>query len=287
MKPKDETRTHKGGDFVIMTSDCQHLSSSSLNFGKKVRSPLVLDHTLAWALAMSGISTAPGPPVRRSGEYMASLPSDLAPPITTHNLGPTQISPHITHSTYTPASVAEVYPSQSSSYHTLPAATYTYTPPTTTNIATPPTQTIARNDTDLPPLIQHRPDVLREYDEIYDEEAHRRALEVETHEKELELERKKERERLVSGLDNDDLNALLRAFDKVGTGLMFPADVSNTGSDLRADSASKSKTSTFAHRPTMDISQLDSTSTHRQKKSFRWTKSGAVWRGFTLPSGLG
>ncbi|ORY28959.1 hypothetical protein BCR39DRAFT_533329 [Naematelia encephala] len=50
--------------------------------------------------------------------------------------------------------------------------------------------------------------------DAFDEEALRARLEVEVNQKELEIEREKEKERLIAGLDNEDLNALLRTFDK-------------------------------------------------------------------------
>lgn len=52
----------------------------------------------------------------------------------------------------------------------------------------------------------------------YEDESYRQQIQLEVHEKEIQIEREKERERYVKGLDNDDLNALLRSFDKVSYG---------------------------------------------------------------------
>jgi len=52
----------------------------------------------------------------------------------------------------------------------------------------------------------------------YHEEAKRRALEEDVRRREVELEMMKEKQRIVSGLDNADLNALIRTFDKVSAG---------------------------------------------------------------------
>jgi len=49
----------------------------------------------------------------------------------------------------------------------------------------------------------------------YEEEARRRALEEDVHRREIELDKIKDKERIVSGLDNADLHALVRSFDKV------------------------------------------------------------------------
>ena len=55
------------------------------------------------------------------------------------------------------------------------------------------------------------PDVL----DLYDEQAYRQAWEDAVHLKEIEIELKKAQQRVVAGVDNEDLEALLRAFDKV------------------------------------------------------------------------
>ena len=57
---------------------------------------------------------------------------------------------------------------------------------------------------------------------------------VAEHQRHLEDERRKERERLVPGMSNDDLNALLRTFDKVSES----SQKSDTSAD--ADNASAS-----------------------------------------------
>jgi hypothetical protein len=50
--------------------------------------------------------------------------------------------------------------------------------------------------------------------EDYGAEARRLELEERVHQEMIELERRKDRERIVPGLDNDDLHAMLRSFDK-------------------------------------------------------------------------
>ena len=51
--------------------------------------------------------------------------------------------------------------------------------------------------------------------EEYEQEAKRMALEEDVYRREVELEMMREKERIVPGLDNTDLNALVRTFDKV------------------------------------------------------------------------
>lgn len=51
--------------------------------------------------------------------------------------------------------------------------------------------------------------------DLYDEEGHRQAWEDAVHLKELEIELRKAEQRVVPGVDNEDLEALLRSFDKV------------------------------------------------------------------------
>lgn len=51
--------------------------------------------------------------------------------------------------------------------------------------------------------------------DLYDEEAQRQAWEDAVHLQEMDIEMKKAAQRVVPGVDNEDLEALLRSFDKV------------------------------------------------------------------------
>jgi hypothetical protein len=51
--------------------------------------------------------------------------------------------------------------------------------------------------------------------DLYDEEAYRQTWEDAVHLKELAIERQKAEQGVVPGIDNEDLEALLRSFDKV------------------------------------------------------------------------
>jgi hypothetical protein len=87
--------------------------------------------------------------------------------------------------------------------------------PTITELIPPSGMSVQEMNGGPDPNIPKVQDIQSHLLEEYAEEARRRALEEDVYRRELELEMMREKERIVSGLDNGDWNALLRTFDKV------------------------------------------------------------------------
>ena len=98
---------------------------------------------------------------------------------------------------------------------------------------------------------------------------------IEAERREIEVERRKERESLVPGLDDEDLNALLQLFDKVG-GRFDPHHTLKT--------CSKSSMSTSNPLYDTTLTYTDWTSSHHWTKILTSTNSGAASNAFTLHS---
>lgn len=95
---------------------------------------------------------------------------------------------------------------------------------------------------------------------------------LQQHLEELEDERQMIRQRVVEGLDNADLNALLRTFDKVG-GLFVMS---------RLTTLSKYITSECYSLPAVPISRTSWTSNPPPPKSSQRINCEVAWKGFTL-----